>query len=157
GKVADLNTPIPGGTGHFVAHPPDPCISGGNVCFVGEGDGGQAGIYVGWPPSPINPPDPIKVVDLHTIIPGGTGTFVSFPVDPMISGQNVVFIGEGGSGQQGVYASFIVNVATPSDPVKIADLNTAVPGGTGTFLGFGGWGTTPGAVISGTRVAFIGA
>ena len=157
GKVADLNTPIPGGTGHFVAHPPDPCISGGNVAFVGEGDGGQAGIYVGWPPSPIQPPDPVKVIDLHTIIPGGTGAFVGTPVDPCISGQNVVFIGEGASGQQGVYASFIVNVATPGDPINIADLNTAVPGGTGTFLAFGGWGTTPGAVVSGTTVAFIGA
>ena len=157
GKVADLNTLIPGGTGHFVAHPPDPCISGGNVAFVGEGEGGQAGIYVGWPPTPIFPTDPIKVVDLHTIIPGGTGAFTGAPPDPCMSGQNVAFIGEGASGQEGVYASFIVNVAQPQDPIKIADLNTAVPGGTGTFLAFGGWGTTPGAVVSGTTVAFIGA
>ena len=150
GKVADQNTLIPGGTGDFLSFAASPALSGGNALFLGHGGSGQQGIYLCHPGDPCQPGDPVKIVDLNTAIPGGTGSFIAIPTDPMISGQNVAFIGNGSGGQQGVYASF------PQDPVRIADLNSAVPGGTGKFLAFGGSGTTPGAVISGTTVAFIG-
>ena len=48
-----------------------------------------------------------------------------------VSGANVCFIGTGNSGQEGVY------VKAPGDPCqRIADLNTAIPGGTGNFTSF---------------------
>jgi hypothetical protein len=161
-KIVDRNTAIPGGNGNFVGYPPDPCISGANVAFFGSGASDvfgnpQQGIYLRWPPDPTNfPSNPVKIADLNTLIPDGTGTFLSLPGDPIISGQNVVFLGNGFGGQQGVYASFITNPFQPPDPIKIADLNTPVPGATGDFLAFRGWRTTPGAVINGSTVAFIG-
>jgi hypothetical protein len=54
-KIADLNTTIPGSTETFLNFPPHPVISGGNVAFIGNGDGAQ-GIYVAFPPDPIYPP-----------------------------------------------------------------------------------------------------
>ena len=140
--VADTSTAIPGGVGNFVIVPPDPCISGGNVVFVGNGSGGQAGVYV------LHPVDPqiMPVADTSTAIPGGVGNFVSWPPDPCISGGNVVFVGNGSGGQVGVYVLY------PVDPIMpVADTSTAIPGGVGAFVSF-----PPGPVISGQTVAFIG-
>jgi hypothetical protein len=150
-KVADQNTAIPGGTGNFVSYPPTPVISGSNVVFIGNGGGVTQGIYVGYPPTPIYPPGPVKIADQNTVIPGGTGNFVSWPPTPVISGSNVVFVGNGANGQQGLYASFISDPFFPPTPVKIADQNTAIPGGTGNFVSW-----PPGPVISGSNIAFIG-
>ena len=43
GVVADLNTPIPGGSGNFTGFGFSPSLDGGNVAFFGFGSGGQAG------------------------------------------------------------------------------------------------------------------
>ena len=43
-KVADLNTPIPGGTGNFTTFQ-GLDLSGTNAVFQGEGSSGQKGIY----------------------------------------------------------------------------------------------------------------
>jgi hypothetical protein len=96
-KVADLNTAIPGDTHHysFVSYRPDAVIFGSNVLFVGNGADGSQGIYVRNPPNPALPPSPIKIADLNTAIPGGTGKFVSFQPDPVIFGDNIAFIGNG--------------------------------------------------------------
>jgi T5SS/PEP-CTERM-associated repeat protein len=140
-RVADTGTAIPGGTGNFTAFPSSPSISGNNVAFLGSGSGGQQGIYAGIPGNPI------RVADLNTAIPGGTGNFTSFipgnPVAPAIDGNNVAFFGAGSGGQQGIYAGI------PGNPVRIADTATAIPGGTGNFTGFGD------VSLSATDVAFF--
>jgi hypothetical protein len=93
--AANTATAIPGGTGSFITffsptdltHPPGPCISFGTVAFFGAG-AGQQGIYMippGPPGSPQSPPGPpTRVADLNSAIPGGTGNFTSFSVQPSI-------------------------------------------------------------------------
>jgi len=51
---------------------------------------------------PTIPGNPVKVVDLNTAIPGGTSTFTAIPVDPIISGDNVAFLGNGSGGSRPV-------------------------------------------------------
>ena len=92
---------------------------------------------------------PIKVADLNTAIPGGTGNFTAFfsigpPIIPAIDGSNVAFFGAGSGGQQGIYES-VGGVAS-----RIADTATAIPGGTGLFTSFGD------VSLSSTDVAFLG-
>ena len=155
-RAADTATAIPGGTGNFtsflqVSPPivPSPVISGNNVAFFGAGTGGQQGIYtydyvVGTGP-------PIKIADTATPIPGGTGAFTGFASQPSLSGNNVAFIGAGASGQEGIYR------ATGGSSIKLADLNTAIPGGIGNFTTFLSLGLPIAPAISGTSVAFFGA
>jgi sugar lactone lactonase YvrE len=148
-KIADTATAIPGGTGSFTALPQYPCISGDNLVFLGNGSGGQQGLYRAGAVGP-----PIKVADLNTAIPGGTGTFTSFipgnPIAPAIDGTSVAFFGAGSGGQQGIYVSIPADPLIPGNPIKIADTSTAIPGGTGNFTGFGA------VSLSATDVAFLG-
>jgi hypothetical protein len=120
-------TLIPAGSGTFTSFtnsgvPTDPCISGGNVTFWGAGTG-QQGIYASLFGTLT------KIADLNTSIPGGTGKFTNFtPVDPCISGGNVAFVGNG-LGSQGVYTRiWPTDPESPSQPIKFADFNTAIPG-----------------------------
>jgi hypothetical protein len=69
---------------------------------------------------------------------------------PAFQGTHVAFFGAGSGGQQGVYVSISQDSATPSEPVKIADKATAIPGGTGNFVGFRG------VSINDTDVALLG-
>jgi hypothetical protein len=97
----------------------------------------------------------VKIVDLNTTIPGGSGTFTAIPSDPHISGDNIVFLGSGAGGQQGVYVTIPTDPHIPGNPLKIADRNTAIPGGSGNFTSF--IPTDPYApAIDGARVAFFG-
>jgi hypothetical protein len=141
-KVADLNSAIPGGAGNFAAFSPQPSIGpvagcpGGcskTVAALGYGASGQQGIYM-YPPGP-----PCKAADLGTAIPGGSGNFTAFSPPSAVSespgcpggcGKVVAALGFGDSGQQGIYAF------SCGAPVKVADLNTAIPGGTGNFTAF---------------------
>jgi hypothetical protein len=144
--LADTTTGIPGGTGSFVTFDPnlalspvDPCVSDGNLGFWGAGSGGQQGVY-GIVSGVLT-----RVADLSSPIPDGTGTFTGFtPSDPCNSGTNFVFQGSGSNAQQGVYR------CQPSDPCRIADTTTAIPGGSGTFVSFGL------DSLSGTNEAFVG-
>lgn len=153
-RIADIATAIPGGTGNFTTFTragssPNPIISGNKVAFFGAGSGGQQGVYV-LDYVALNGP-PIKIADTATAIPGGTGNFTAIPVDPYISGDNVAFLGIGSAGQQGIYRA-----GNNGPPIKIADLNTAIPSGAGNFTSF-----IPGdpiaPAINGTSVAFFGA
>jgi len=139
--VSDTATPIPGGTGTFLNFLGAPSLSAGNVAFVATGSGDQAGVYVSNPGAPIVP-----VADTGTAIPGGVGNFVSWPPSPIISGENVVFVGNGSGGQAGVYALY-----PPSPIIPVADTSTAIPGGVGNFVSY-----PPVPAISGENVAFIG-
>jgi hypothetical protein len=103
--IVDMTTAIPDGSGNFTGFtPPDPIVplgpaisEAGNVAFAGHGADGQVGIYL----RPEGPPS--KVADLSTAIPSGTGMFTAFAASPNISGTEVVFVGYGAGGQQGVY------------------------------------------------------
>jgi hypothetical protein len=144
-QVADSSTAIPGGTGTFTNFPYSPALDGGSVALVGTGVGGQQGVYRFVPPNPTVPPNPVKVADLNTAIPGGAGNFTGFAGSPVISGDAVAFLGTGAGGQQGVYR-FV-----PPNPIKVADLSTPIPNGTGVFTAIP---TDP--CISGDAVVFSG-
>ncbi len=145
--IADASTAIPEGAGSFVASPVDPCIWFRNVALGGEGSGGQQGVYL-FRAAPI--PPPIKVADLNTAVPDGTGNFTALDVGPAIWESSVAFFGAGSGGQQGIY--LFTDVATPlPPPIRIADLATPVPGGTGNFIGF-----PAGPSIGSDAGAFIG-
>ncbi len=84
------------------------------------------------------------VADTDTAIPGGTGNFTFF-TDTSIDGGEVAFSGASGDlSQQGVYTDVGGSLRV------VADLNTAIPGGTGNFDIF----TNPS--IDGGDVAFSG-
>jgi hypothetical protein len=134
-KIADLTTAIPDGTGTFTGFMQ---LAAGDTLtsFIGTGGSGQAGVYSCDSATPVDPCR--KIADLTTAIPDGTGTFTAFsdvtlalvPPNPV----RVAFIGTGSSGQAGVYSC---DSAQPVDPCQpIADLFTAIPGGTGNFTGF---------------------
>jgi hypothetical protein len=135
--VANLNT---GGTGSFTSFGV-PTISGPTVAFVGAKNS-QVGIYIG----PASGGSLTKVVDLSSAIPNGSGNFITIG-SPSISGSTVAFLGNG-SEQQGIYTAS----ASGGSLARVADLNTAVPGGSGTFQLFGN--TVPS--ISGSTVTFLG-
>jgi hypothetical protein len=149
-KVADLATAIPGGTGNFIAFSPKVAIGetpgcpGGctkTVAFLGYGESGQQGIYM-IPPGP-----PCKVADKSTAMPGSlTGqTFATFG-PPAFDGTDVAFTGDSpltiDGGLTGVYKAI-----PPGSPVKVADSNTPVPAGFGSFTGFGAVAVDPGVVV----------
>ena len=141
-RIADTTTAIPGGTGSFTAIPVDPIISGDGVAFVGHGSGGQQGVYLSKAGS-------LSVIaDTQTAIPNGVGNFVAIPGDPTIDGDRVAFVGFGSGGQRGVY--LVPDVGIPPNPIKVADMQTAIPGGIGNFTGFGA------VSVSETDVAFLG-
>jgi hypothetical protein len=151
-RVADTATAIPGGVGNFTSfipgNPVAPAIDGASVAFFGAGSAGQQGIYTA---SVTIPGNPVRVVDTASAIPDGVGDFTSFiagnPGPPAIDGTRVAFFGAGNSGQQGIY---IADSTIPGNPVKIANATTAIPGGTGTFTGFGD------VSLSAVDAAFLG-
>ncbi len=144
-KVADYNTPIPGGSGNFSSFS-NPVISGNNVAFWGNG------IY-------LFDGTALRVVaDTNTPIPGGPGNFSFQLSDPVISNGNVAFHAAGGV--EGIYLFNGTNLC------KVADINTPVPNGSGNFTGFfdpvidddevvflGSWGTDEGGVYLATSTA----
>jgi hypothetical protein len=135
-RVADLDSPIPGGSGTFTSLS-TPQLSGSNVAFRGLGGAGQEGIYL------FNGTERTRVADLTTMTPDGTGTFTSLS-PPLLSESNVAFVGRGGAGQEGIY---LFNGTTL---IRIADRTTTIPGGSGTFTSF----SFP--ALSGGNVAFRG-
>src|SRR5438067_12566877 len=91
-------------------------------------------------------------VDTSTTIPGGAGNFTDFPTAPAISYGNIAFMGLGSGGQIGLYLK-LSQYSIPTDPYKVmADLNTAIPGGTGNFTDF----ALTDLSLSDTSVTFIG-
>ncbi len=102
--------------------------------------------------TPVTPPslNAVLAADGSTAIPGGTGNFTSLPLAPGLSGSNLVFYGGGSSGQQGIY---LTTRGLPQTLTRIADLNTAIPNGVGSFLSLG---TEAGIIIVGGDVLFSG-
>jgi len=133
--LSSTGAAVPGTSGVFTAFPQSPALDLGGAAFLGAGSAGSFGVYF-IPGEPVIPGDPIRIADLTTLIPGGSGRFTGFtdlalaaaPQDPF----RVAFLGAG-SGQAGVY---LFDSAIPTDPIRIADLSTLIPGGTGSFTGF---------------------
>ena len=99
-KLADYNTPIPGGSGNFTTFS-DPVISGNDVAFWGGGSA-QVGIYL------FDGTTLSKVADTNTPVPGVSGNFAGF-FEPVIDNGKVAFLGFWGTEQGGIY------MATPLD------------------------------------------
>jgi hypothetical protein len=149
-RVADLNTAVPNGIGNFLSFGTQAgiIIVGGDVLFNGLGSGGQNGIYL---LSHMIPPDPIRIADTATTIPGGLGTFTGFQNALGFSGSDVAFVGNGSGGQQGLYKVAVISAPQIGAPLRIADLTTAIPGGKGNFTAF-----PSGPAITESEIAFIG-
>ncbi len=150
--IANLDTPIPGGTGSFLSFDAEAgiiIVSGHTAVFAGSGSGGQHGLY-GAVFAPPLVGDPFRIADTATAIPEGTGNFTEFPYVPGLSGNTAVFTGKGADGQHGIYGAVF---APPQvgDPFRLADTATAIPEGAGNFMEFP---SSPG--ISGSNAVFAG-
>jgi len=151
--VVDTTTLIPGGNGaSFVSIPGDPHrLLSGSVSFVGNGPAGLTGIY-----QRLYPGDPYRLlVDSSTLIPGSNTVAFNTFAGVSFDGLQAAFVG-GATYAIDVFPFFATssgvykipgNPVVPGNPVKIADLLTAVPGGIGTFLAFGQVVTDPGKVV----------
>jgi uncharacterized delta-60 repeat protein len=128
---AITGTPFPGGTGTFTGFLGGPAVSGAVTAFHAAGTSGQQALIVC---DRAIPTDPCRsIVSLATPIPGGSGAFTSLG-QVTVAGRLVAFAG-GGAGQAGV---FVCDRLIPTDPcTPLAALTTAIPGGTGSFTGFG--------------------
>lgn len=139
--VANTSTAQPGGTGPFTTLS-DPAISGPTVAFFGSapkpGGGFQAGLYVS------SGGAPTTAVDTTIAVPGGSGNFGAFGA-PSLTGQSVVFAALDGAGNKGLYSS------TGGVVSLLYNVNSPVPGGTGTFTDFGDE-----VSVDGANVAFFG-
>jgi alpha-tubulin suppressor-like RCC1 family protein len=155
--IADTTTPIPGGLGNFrtfvnqrVPPPPNPGpwkelgVSGGTVAFWAAGSGSQEGIYAASlnAAGPVSQPWP--VADTSTPITNGVGNFIGFLGLDIATGpsgvSHIAFVGLGAGGQQGVYAedddpTRLIQPG-PHPPKFVADTNTFIPGGLGSFTAF---------------------
>jgi hypothetical protein len=135
--VADLNTPIPGGSGNFTSFIGNPSLSDGRVAFFGRGGGGQQGIYT-------NAGGPLTAVaDTSTPIPSGTGTFTGFSPEPTIANGFVAFQGTGASLQSGIYTNVTGSLT------KVIATGDMLDGLTVSGLSFGLTG------LSGNQVVFV--
>ena len=117
---------------------------------MATGSAGGQGVYG----ATLDPaaPAPFRIADTTTAVPAGAGTFASFgavslagiPQDPIIPVDPIraAFVATGTGGGQGVYGATL-DPAAPA-PFRIADLTTPIPGGAGTFAGFGSVSTSAG-------------
>jgi hypothetical protein len=136
-KVADLNTPIPDGSGNFWQFGA-PSLDGYDVVFRGIGGTVPGlipptgsmwdGIYIKRSGSTLK-----KVVDRNNSIPGGSGTFTEFG-DPSLDGRSLAFRGKGDFGHEGIFV--VAETHLGMFMYTIADRNTPIPDGTGTFVRF---------------------
>jgi hypothetical protein len=143
-RVADSSMTMPGATWTFAEF--GATAASGPVVAFGAGNGqsfGNAlsGVYTGTTAG-----GPLaRVADTTT--PAPNGTVFSLFGSPSVSGSVVAFQG----GRPAVsYTGVFAGTAAGGTLTTVADVDTAVPGGTGTFRRFGD------AAVSGSRVAFAG-
>jgi hypothetical protein len=147
-KVADLNTPVPGGPGNFTffsAAAIDGLVSvasDGSVAFLGQFGANRHGIYT-------NRTGPLSImVDDTFPVPGNpTGHYENFFSVSHDAGR-VAFTGVSDGFVQGLY---LANGSTVS---RIADTSTPKPGGTGPFVDFGLSSSSGDPSLSGLDVVF---
>jgi hypothetical protein len=135
-KIADTNTPIPGGTGDFTSFdlPVADHAYGANqiAAFIGNGSGGSSGIYTG------------TAAGLSTqaatgeAAPGG-GNFTGFS-SLTVGLAQVTFIADTSDGDQGVYESNYYPPSVPMGMQLVARTGSSPATGTtfGTFYSVAG-------------------
>ena len=135
--VADTNTLVPGSTDPFSRFTSPPSFDGSQVVFSGWDGGSSSGVYGG-------NGGPLSVVaDRSTPLPSGSGNFLS-PWLPHIDEREVLF--QDGNSLPGLFASLYV--ASGGAFELVADLDTPVPGGDGSFEAlFGAHGIDAGDVV----------
>lgn len=152
--VATTMTPIPDGNGMFTF--PGvfvPSISGGVVAFLGQGNGGQQGVYVGLPGQ--KGYDLVKVADKNTPIPNKKENFQSFAGEPSVS-QDGKVVAFGANMRSGNPTSIYIGVKKDNSYQLslVADTSTKIPktsgGFNGNFVAFGS------PSISGDQIVFLG-
>ncbi len=122
-RIADTTTPIPNGVGNFTFFDRDEnAIFNGEVVFNGQGSNNQRGLYSTFGGGLT------RVVDATTPTPGGSGTLEPLE-DPALGGSVTTFGSGDSGGGEGIYSFTIAG----GNPTVIANLNSAVPGGTGNF------------------------
>ncbi len=125
--VADRNTPDPAGPSNL-AHFFLCSRNGADVAFSAfpffdPRFAWNHGIYS-------TAPGALSLVASYTTpIPGGTGNFTAFEFNVTIGDRVVAFTGYGAGDQAGVYTN-------PNGLTVVADTQTLIPGGTGTFTSF---------------------
>jgi hypothetical protein len=144
--IADLNTPLPSGTGNFTSlwNPDEsPSADGGRITFVGGGEN-QEGIYTA------HGGTLSRMVDTSTHMPNDTRSFQYFR-SPILDGERLAFVADLDDSTQGIY---LHNLATGTLSV-VADSNTPLPGGESNF---GSFGFGPSAILDfeGDIIAFLG-
>ena len=123
-RLADVNTPIPSGTGNFTSFGTATSLDGGNILFYGLGSGGQQGMYS-------SEGGLHAVADTSTPIPSGSGNFISILNGATMQAGNVAFSGSGSAGQSGIYTNVGGTLHT------VADKNTTPADSAGPFSTFG--------------------
>jgi hypothetical protein len=114
--VALVGTPIPGGTGTFIAFDADsPSHSDGIVAFRGFGPSGQEGIYasIGGLLT--------KVIDLSDSLDGKTLTHLFLGYEA-VSGNQIAFAAQFANGSRGIYVAQVVK----QDECPNSDLSATV-------------------------------
>jgi hypothetical protein len=120
-RVADLNTPIPGGPGNFTFYNLSvdsqfSLASDGTVAFISK-EGDRVGIYT-------NATGPLTtIVDANTFAPGSTGNFVNFFLLSYDAGE-VAFTAVSDGYNQGLYKIKIDG----GHVTIVADQSTVAPG-----------------------------
>jgi hypothetical protein len=147
-RIANTKTAIPTGSGDFLSfeHAAALRTTAPWIVFRGTGSSGQAGVYL-FDGTALD-----VVANTSTAIPSGSGSFAAFEqadLDTVLQTDppHIVFRGRGSSAQDGIY------MVTGGVLVRIADAGaagTSIPGGSGTFVTFGG------ASIENGLVAFSG-
>ncbi len=119
-RVADISTPIPGGTGNFNSLDFNPSISASGISFS-AGGAGQAGIYNNFGGT-LN-----KVADLTTLFPTEASPFSNFSSPTQSVGSLTFFRGAAPGGNNGIFRGFEGQL---DKFVRNGDL---IPLGTGAF------------------------
>jgi hypothetical protein len=144
--IADLQTFMPGGQGSTFYRFGPPSVERDRVCFHGANpfDHLEEGIYA-------KRGNKLRVVvDVHTLVPGQTGTFTSqFSQLQSSADGNGAFISWNGE-HTGVYTEIGGALGV------VANRDTAIPGGEGNFTPDDGAPGFEGVSISGSEVAFGG-
>ena len=129
-------------------------ISGDVVAFAATGPGGQSGIYVSLPTSPVGgfPGDPFKVIDLNDTLDGKTLTGLLLGPGGL-SGDPLAFAATFSDGSQGIYTVPVVvemEITSAARAGNDLQLTYTAPSGynysvqTRTDMVSGAWATLPG-------------